>query len=80
MPTYIYTRSTGKPHISGGRTVTYQIYKLVKSRPKYMGEHKANTAAYRGDTGEVNEFIAKKDHYKCDGYRIKRKDVHVYEV
>lgn len=80
MPTYVYTKSTGKPLRTGGRYVTYSIYKMIRNKPKLLGIHRANIASYRGDRGEVTVFIGKKEGYKTDGYHFKRKDIKLYEV
>lgn len=80
MIRYIYTQHKGQTLTSGGRNVTYQIYRVIHNKPKYLGEHKANTGAYRGDVSEVKSFIAKKDGYQFDGYRFKRGDIEVAEV
>lgn len=80
MVRYIYTRQTGKTHTSGGRTVTYQIYKMSQNKPHHIGEHKANTANYRGDGTEVRSFIAKKEGYAFDGFRFKRSDIEIEEL
>lgn len=80
MIRYIYTQHKGQTLTSGGRNVTYQIYRMIHNKPHYLGEHKANTANYRGDGVEVRSFIAKKDGYEFDGHRFKRGDIEVEEV
>ena len=81
MPNYIYKKESGTTKKrSGGRTLTFTIYKIKNNKPKYMGEVVRESASYKGDTPTVAEFIAKKDHYAFDGYMLKRKDIHIREI
>jgi len=81
MPNYIYVREAGPTkRINGSRTLTFEIYRIKNNKPKYMGEVKRESASYKGDRTTVEEFIAKKDHYAFDGYRLKRKDIHITEI
>jgi len=82
VSTFIYTKKMGKPLRSGGRILTFTVYRLQGAkRPKLIGETRANTGSYKGDSGHVSNFIAKKMGYRCtDGYFIDRKDVMIYEV
>ena len=59
MQTYIYTSSTGRNHLSGGRTRTFTVYRMKRNQPDYMGNFKVNTASYAGDNYSVRAWIAK---------------------
>ena len=81
MPNYIYKKESGHTKKrSGSRTLTFSIYRIKNNKPKYLGEVIRESASYKGDSATVAEFIAKKDHYAFDGYRLKRKDIHITEV
>jgi len=80
MPSYIYKKESGPTKRSGSRTLTFIIYRIKNNKPKYLGEVKRESASYRGDNATVAEFIAKKDHYAFDGYRLKRKDIYIREI
>ena len=81
MPSYIYTKESGKTKKrSGSRTLIFTIYRIKNNKPKYIGEIRRESASYKGDDATVAEFIAKKDHYAFDGYRLKRKDIHITEI
>lgn len=77
MPTYYYQKQKTGRSKYGGTYYQFDVWKLIKKGLKHLGTFKINTASYRGDRGEVSNFIAKKEHYKCDGYHIKRKDVKI---
>ena len=81
MPSYIYKKESGPTKKrSGSRTLTFSIYRIKNNKPKYLGEVRRESASYKGDYVAVAEFIAKKDHYAFDGYRLKRKDIHITEI
>ena len=81
MPNYIYKKESGPTkRSSGGRTLTFSIYRIKNNKPKYLGEVRRESASYKGDSTTVAEFIAKKDHYAFDGYRLKRKDIYIREI
>lgn len=76
----MYKKHSGAVKRNGSRTLTFSIYRIKNNKPKYLGEVKRESAAYKGDNTTVAEFIAKKDHYAFDGYKLKRKDIHITEI
>lgn len=81
MVTFAFTKKRGRQHISGGATLTFTIYKMVRNVPKFYGETKANSASYYGDTPTVGMFIADKEGWKLTKHKhIKRKDVKIVEL
>jgi len=61
MKTYIYTTKTGKNHISGGRTRTFNVMRLKHNTPHDLGTFKVNTGGYAGDFRSVMNYAIEQD-------------------
>ena len=80
MPTYYYQKKkTGRSQY-GGTYYLFTVWKLARSGLKKLGETKINTASYRGDMRTVVNLVAKKEGYRTDGYRFKRKDIKIKQL
>ncbi len=54
---FIYTKEA-KPRSSGGSNLTFNIWENIDNHPVSMGEAKANSASYKGDSSTVMNFLA----------------------
>lgn len=78
MPTYYYQKERTGRSKYGGTYYRFDVWKLTKKGMKKIGDFKINTASYRGDRGELAQFLHKKEGYQLkDGYHLKRKDVKI---
>jgi hypothetical protein len=57
---FIFKKETTSQRRSGGQNISFEIYEIKNNIPDYIGEEKANSASYKGDSSTVMNYLAEK--------------------